>query len=234
MSNRVLVYGGKGALGSSLVTFFKQKGWITISIDFHKNDSADHNICLSDKSTWSEQAEIINKQLSEILGSNKLDAILNVAGGWAGGNAASKKLLANSEAMWKASVQSSILSGQLASKYLKEDGLLVLTGAASALTATPSAIGYGVAKAAVHHLVKSFAADGSGLPKGVVVAGIAPEIIDTEMNRKWMPKADFSNWTKLQELVDLLYGWSIGKDRPESGTILKIKTTKGNTTFEKH
>lgn len=53
-------------------------------------------------------------------------------------------------------------------------------------------IGYGAAKAAVHQITKSLAAENSGLPNGSAVLSILPITLDTPMNRKWMPKADFS------------------------------------------
>ena len=51
-------------------------------------------------------------------------------------------------------------------------------------------MGYGMAKAAVHQLVKSLATSGSGLPDTCCVAGILPVTLDTPMNRKFMPGAD--------------------------------------------
>jgi hypothetical protein len=44
-------------------------------------------------------------------------------------------------------------------------------GAKPALAGTPGMIGYGMAKAAVHQLVKSLAAKKSGLPEGTFCAG---------------------------------------------------------------
>lgn len=68
----------------------------------------------------------------------------------------------------------SVLAAYLASQYLSENGLLVLTGAAAALNGTPSMLSYGMSKAAVHHLVKSLASDEGGLPKGAQVACLLP------------------------------------------------------------
>lgn len=70
-------------------------------------------------------------------------------------------------------------------------------------------IGYGLAKAAVHHLTKSLAEEKSGLPKDSLVVSILPITLDTPMNRKWMPQADHSTWTPLDfvaEYVTMLYG----------------------------
>lgn len=53
-------------------------------------------------------------------------------------------------------------------------------------------IGYGLAKAAVHQLTQSLAAKDSGLPQDAAVLALLPVTLDTPMNRKWMPKSDFS------------------------------------------
>lgn len=90
-------------------------------------------------------------------------------------------------------------------------------------------IGYGMAKAAVHHLTKSLAENGSGLPDGSTTVAILPVTLDTPMNRKWMPKADFSTWTPLEFVADLFVRWASGKDRPKSGSLLQVVTKNHQT-----
>lgn len=58
------------------------------------------------------------------------------------------------------------------------------------LEGTPSVLGYGMAKAAVHHLTKSLAAENSGMPEESTTLAVLPAMLDTPQNRKWMPKAD--------------------------------------------
>jgi len=70
--------------------------------------------------------------------------------------------------------QPSHLSYHLFNVLLSSNGLLSLTGALAAEQGTPGMIGYGIAKAAVHQLVKSLASNGSGLPSGAVVTAILP------------------------------------------------------------
>lgn len=65
-----------------------------------------------------------------------------------------------------------------------------------------SSLNVGMAKAAVHQLTKSLAAEKSGLPEGSLVVSILPITLDTPMNRKWMPKADFSSWTPLDFIAE--------------------------------
>jgi len=108
----------------------------------------------------------------------------------------------NTDLMLKQSVWSSVLASSIASKFLKPGGILVLTGAKAALGPTPGMIGYGLAKAAIHHLTKSLADENGGLPTGAQALSILPVTLDTPMNRKWMPKADTSTWTPLEFVAE--------------------------------
>lgn len=153
---------------------------------------------------------------------NKVDAIICVAGGWAGGNAVSEDLVKNTDSMLKQSVWPSIISTRLAGLHLSEDGLVVLTGAKPALEGTPNMMGYGLAKAANHQLVKSMAAKGSGLPSTSAALAILPITLDTPMNRKWMPDANHSEWTPLEFVTSLFEKWIKNQERPKSGSLVII------------
>lgn len=107
---KVLVLGGRGNFGKALVQKFK-KEWITISVDFEANPEAKENILLKDNVTL---------ELKKILQNEKLDTILNVAGGWKGGNVKSDDFEETVELMYNQSVKSSILAAKLATLYLKE------------------------------------------------------------------------------------------------------------------
>jgi len=62
------------------------------SIDLAANDEASANIVVNSADTWVDQSKAVAEKVAEILEGNKVDAVLCVAGGWAGGNAASKGL----------------------------------------------------------------------------------------------------------------------------------------------
>lgn len=227
-SGRVVIYGGKGALGATVVSHFKSKNWWVASIDLNQNQDADVNILVGKDDNLEQQQSKVANEVTDALKGNKLDAIICVAGGWAGGNA-KKDLIKNSDLMWRQSVWSSLISAEIAASHLKEGGLLSLTGAKAALEATPGMIGYGMAKGAVHNLVKSLAANDSGMPKESSTFAILPITLDTPMNRKWMPKADFSTWTPLQFIADLFMDWAGGKNRPVNGSLVQLVTTNFNT-----
>jgi len=227
-SKGVLIYGGKGALGSALVKFFKEKGYRTTSIDFFENDSADENILLKNDLGFEEQADAVKTALASSSSQDKLDAIVCVAGGWAGGSLKSKDFIKNSQLMLQQSVWSSYIAASLAPKFLRENGILVLTGAQPALNATPGMIGYGVAKAAVHHLTKSAGDPKGGLPEGAKSLAILPVTLDTPMNRKFMTPD--GTWTPLEDVASILYGWTSSPvDSPPSGSLVQLITKDGKT-----
>jgi len=225
---RVVVYGGKGALGSTLVNHFKSKSWWVCSIDLVENPEADANVVVKG-STLEEQAANVNTEIAKIA-DEKFDALFCVAGGWAGGDAANKNFIKNTDLMMKQSIWTSVISANVAAQHLKEGGLLQLTGAEPCLAGTHFMIGYGLSKAAVHQLTASLAQEGGGLPKGAVVQCILPKTLDTPMNRKFMANADFTTWTPMPYIVDMFTNWiEDPSSRHPNGSLIKILTENSVT-----
>jgi len=129
---RVLIYGGKGALGSACVKFFKSKDWWVSSVDLVPNEEANANVLIKNTDSWTAQESEVVNEVDKVLGGGKLDAVVCVAGGWAGGNAASDDLVKNADLMVKQSLWSSVIAAKLAAKFLNEGGVLTLTGAKAA------------------------------------------------------------------------------------------------------
>eukprot|EP00127_Corallochytrium_limacisporum_P006516 Clim_evm47s229 gene=Clim_evmTU47s229 len=229
----VVVYGGKGALGGQCVSAFKASGLNVISIDFKPNEEAVGNIVLKFEQSFEEQEQAVLSGLKEALGDKKLSAVVCVAGGWAGGNAASDELVKNTDLMIKQSVWTSIISARVSSQFLEENGLLVLTGAVPALKGTSFMLGYGLAKAAVHQLVQGLAQDDSGMPKGATTIAILPTTLSTPMNLKFMPDADHSKWTSLEEVASgLLKRITEPTSREANGSLVQILTADGQTEWK--
>ncbi|KAJ3090715.1 hypothetical protein HK102_002858, partial [Quaeritorhiza haematococci] len=90
MSLHALVYGGSGALGRAIVAKFRSANWVVLSVDFRENPEANHNIILDQGLSFEETGSKVSTEITNRLEARKLDAILNVAGGWAGGNLASE------------------------------------------------------------------------------------------------------------------------------------------------
>lgn len=93
-------------------------------------------------------------------------------------------------------------------------------------------IAYGMAKAAVHHLIRSSAGPDSGMPASSAIVGICPVTLDTPMNRKYMPDADVSTWTPLPEISQRLVNWANESEPIQSGKLYKIVTENSQTSWQ--
>ena len=81
-------------------------------------------------------------------------------------------------------------------------GAIVNVASTAALDHGAGNAAYAASKAAAVALVDSLAEDLKGT--AVRVNSILPSIIDTEANRKAMPKADFSKWPKPEEIARVI------------------------------
>eukprot|EP00483_Globobulimina_turgida_P009846 UN09865 len=232
MSSRVLVYGGSGALGRSILEKFSSKGWITYSADIAKytgsfvNNSFEINALQSAK----ENVDSVSTWLDSSLGNNKLNCVVNAAGGFMMDDISSPNFYDQLDTMWKWNSLSAFQCGTIAQKYLlsNSSSLLVLTGAAASFNPTPTLLSYGISKVVVHHLIKSLAFT-ENMPNGSNTIGIVPVTIDTPGNRQAMPGMDFTNWTKPEEFAEQIFKWADGQDSLQNGALYQFESKNGNT-----
>merc|ERR1712192_351433 len=73
-----------------------------------------------------EQEQHVYKAVAEAIQAETLDAIVCMAGGWAGGSPASKDFVKNADAMWRQSVWPAAISAGHATKHLREGSVSFL------------------------------------------------------------------------------------------------------------
>jgi dihydropteridine reductase len=162
------------------------------------------------------------------------DAIVCAAGGWAGGSLTGEthELLASIDKMYSMNLQSALATAHLAAKFLKTNGLVVLTGANAARNGTSGMIGYGLAKSATHQLAQSLHQQFSSAKTGSAVVSILPVTLDTPSNRSAMPNGNFTTWTPLTEVSGNIVSWtSQPQMRPASGSMLLVETKDSVTAW---
>jgi NAD(P)-dependent dehydrogenase (short-subunit alcohol dehydrogenase family) len=81
-------------------------------------------------------------------------------------------------------------------------GAIVNVASKAALDHVAGQAAYAASKAAAVAMIDSLAADLKGT--GVRVNSVLPSIIDTEVNRRAIPKADFSKWPKPQDIARVI------------------------------
>jgi NAD(P)-dependent dehydrogenase (short-subunit alcohol dehydrogenase family) len=132
----------------------------------------------------------------------KLDALVNIAGGFAfetvaeGGSKTWQR-------MYALNVLTALNASQAALSHLAASGVgrIVNVGAMGALQAGSGMGPYAASKAGVHRLTEALAAEWKGK---ITVNAVLPSTIDTAANRASMPKADFAKWVRPEELADVI------------------------------
>jgi NAD(P)-dependent dehydrogenase (short-subunit alcohol dehydrogenase family) len=81
-------------------------------------------------------------------------------------------------------------------------GSIVNVASKAAFDHAPGAAAYAASKAAAVAMMDSLAADLKG--SSVRVNSILPSIIDTEANRKAMPRSDFTKWPKPEAIARVI------------------------------
>ncbi len=133
----------------------------------------------------------------------RIDHLLCLAGGFAGG-----RFLEASVDLWDQMLALNLRPTLLALRAVlphfleRGSGRAVTVGARQALEPSAGASAYAVSKAAVIALTQSLARELRGT--GVTINCIVPSTIDTEANRRMMPKADPAKWVKPEEVAALL------------------------------
>jgi dihydropteridine reductase len=193
-------------------------------------------------------------QVLEEMDSPGLSVIVCAAGGWQGdppgGGAA---LTANVDATHEVQAAAAVLQNMLDVNLLPalataltvqhcrapDDSLVVFMGATAALQATPGMLGYGVSKAATHHVVQTLAAatetTSTAKHHPTTIVGILPTTLDTPSNRRTAgPGADTASWTPPSALCHKLGDWWKRPSlRPNSGALVKVHTSRpGESVFE--
>ena len=205
----VLVAGGTGGLGRAVTLAFLEQGATAAvkyrnptELDALKAAAGTNASRLSGHSTDVTDEAAVRGLVDELFARHgRLDALVNAVGGYAGGAKLWEMDAKTLDQMLLLNLRSGyVLARAAAPVMLKQGhGAIVNVASRSALVHGPGESAYTASKAAAVALIDSLAADLKGT--GVRANSILPSIIDTEANRKAMPKADFSKWPKPEEIA---------------------------------
>jgi NAD(P)-dependent dehydrogenase (short-subunit alcohol dehydrogenase family) len=210
--NVVLVAGGTGGLGRAVsLAFLEQEANVTVT--YRKQEeyaelrkAAGTNAARLDGQVVDVMDESAVGQLVERIMAKhgRLDALVNAVGGFAGGQKMWEVESRVLDQMLAVNVRSGFILARAAALPMIKlgRGSIVNVASRAALETSPALAAYAASKAAAVAMINSLAADLKGT--GVRANSILPSIIDTEINRKMMPKADFSKWPKPEEIARVI------------------------------
>jgi len=133
-----------------------------------------------------------------------LDAAVNCVGGYSAGSKLWDMKREVMEQMLALNLQAGfvLLRAVVPAMLARDRGAIVNVASRAAIDHAGSAAAYAASKSAAVAMIDSLAADLKDT--NIRANSILPSIIDTEANRKEMPKADFSKWPKPQEIARVI------------------------------
>jgi NAD(P)-dependent dehydrogenase (short-subunit alcohol dehydrogenase family) len=209
-----LVTGGTGALGSIVVRDLLANGarvaaTYTVEAEWQHflATAADWRPRLTGIPVDLTEADEVRSAVQSLQNSHgRIDFLLALAGGFAPG-----KIHETSEAVWDRMLNLnlktlfSILRPTIPVMIRQNFGRII-TVSSGAILSRPGAgvAAYAVSKAAVRHLSEVLAEEVKSY--NIRVHCLMPDTLDTEANRRAMPKADFSQWVSTAEVTRLIHG----------------------------
>jgi NAD(P)-dependent dehydrogenase (short-subunit alcohol dehydrogenase family) len=150
----------------------------------------------------------------------KLDALVNIAGGFAFETVAEGDPK-TWQRMYALNVHTALNASRSAIPHLVASGAgrIVNVGAMGALQAGSGMGAYAASKAGVHRLTEALAAEWKGQ---ITVNAVLPSIIDTAANRASMPNADFGKWVAPEELANVILFLASDAASAVTGALLPV------------
>lgn len=199
----VIVTGASGALGSVVAEAALARGARVAGLDHAASQvpATANRIELGgvDLSDATEAGKAIDAVVAHF---GKLDALINIAGGFAF-EAVAEGDPRTWQHMYALNVLTALNASRAAIPHLaaSASARIVNIGAIGGLQAGAGMGAYAASKAGVHRLTEALAAEWKGK---ITVNAVLPSIIDTSANRASMPKADFTKWVTPQELAEVI------------------------------
>ena len=199
----VVVTGASGALGKVVAEVALARGARVAGIDHAASQMQASSSRIEfgsvDLSDPAEAKQAIDAAATHF---GKLDALINIAGGFAF-EAIAEGDPKTWQRMYALNVLTALNTSQSAIPHLAAStaGRIVNIGAIGALQAGAGMGAYAASKAGVHRLTEALAAEWKGR---ITVNAVLPSTIDTPANRASMPKADFAKWVTPEELANVI------------------------------
>jgi NAD(P)-dependent dehydrogenase (short-subunit alcohol dehydrogenase family) len=157
----------------------------------------------------------------------KLDALIHILGGFAGGKSVAETDDATWHRMRDLNLNSAFYVLRAAIPHLRKSGSgrIVAIGSLTATAAHPGLGAYVTFKAALSMLVQTVALENKD--SGLTANMILPGTMDTPVNRKAMPNADFSKWLKTEDVADLTFFLAQDSAARITGAVIPIDRQNG-------
>ncbi len=218
----VVITGANGGLGTNVTESFLAAGATVVGIarkirrdEFGVGNFTAIEADLTDSAGVSKVAMDIAARFGRI------DALIHVMGGFAGG----KPVTETDDATWRRMLDLNLNSGFYAARALlphlrKSAGRLIFVGSKAADAPHAGLAAYVTSKAALVMLARVIAAENADA--GVRVNVVMPGTMDTPGNRAAMPNADFRQWVPPNDVAGLIVWLASDGAAQVNGAVIPI------------
>ena len=219
----VVVSGGTGGLGASVVEAFLAQG-ADVYLPILETELPAHLSWRGDKRVHADTISLDDEgHVAKFYGAlPSLWASVHLVGGFAMSPIADTTL-AEFEKQWRLNAVTCFLGCREAVKAIRKSGnggRIVNVAARPAVTPTPGMIAYAAAKASVASITTSLAAEVIG--ENILVNAVLPSTIDTPANRKAMPNADHTKWPTPAQIAETIGFLASEKNALTTGTLVPV------------
>lgn len=209
-----VVTGGAGGLGQTVSLAFVEAGASVVVAEHEAARARAEELAARVSATGgqlsfapvdvSDEASVEALVAEVVARHGRLDALVNLVGGFAAGQPVTELDLS----VWRRMLDLNVLTAFLMSKHAARvmerqgSGRILNISSRAALSGRKNAAAYAVAKAAIITLTEAQAEELRD--RGITVNCVLPSIIDTPANRAEMPKADTARWPKPEEIARVL------------------------------
>jgi len=199
----ILITGAKGGLGTSVTEAFMSSGATVIGTSRSIEDADFPNPrfagIAADLTNVEAARQLTNAVIQRF---QKIDALVHVMGGFAGGQSIPETTDDTWDKMMSVNLRSAfnILRTVIPNMRKTGRGRIIAIGSRNAAEPAANLSAYNVSKAALVSLIRTAALENKDL--GITANVILPATMNTEINRKAMPGADSSKWVETKRVAD--------------------------------
>jgi NAD(P)-dependent dehydrogenase (short-subunit alcohol dehydrogenase family) len=226
----VVVTGAAGHLGAAVVARLLDEKARLVAVDLEAEgllrrfprlaESTDHLVAAPVDLTDPDALAGWVKSALERWG--RIDALLNLAGGYQGGHPLHQAGAGEWDQMMDRNARSVFHACRAVIPWMieRKSGRIVNVASRAALHGGPMVALYAASKAVVVRLTESLAEELKD--QGITVNCVLPGIIDTPPNREAMPGADRQRWVSPEEIAEVILFLASDRARAVTGAALPI------------
>lgn len=229
MAERViLITGAKGGLGTFVTRAFLDSGALVAGTsrsiaqsDFASPNFAAFPVDFANHAAVTAMLDAVVKRFG------RLDALVHVLGGFAGGKSVVETDDATWEQMQSLNLTSAFYVLRAAIPHLRKSGSgrIVAVGSLAATEPHAGLGAYVTFKTALNTLIRTVAQENKDA--GVTANIVLPGTMDTPANRRAMPNSDFSKWVQPRDVAKVILCLAGQAASPVNGAVIPIPGRDG-------